>query len=179
MQRLDNVRVIEIAWSGPHTEAEVAQLDSAVDRGVVQVYATHPVFGPDALVYVDEAREAPFASGLARIEHWLRFLGSEPRFYVGRFGGEKPVADEVWHGLIADAYALLVYTHAPPWNSRGVNSHAIVEPTVVVNVGRRHRMMTEVSNLWDRSRWDPRDTAWRPFGSPTEPTPAPDAEPSE
>ncbi len=159
------LNLIEIEWRGPFTQAEMAELIEPHDRGVLAIYGSHPVFGDDALLYIDEAREGAFAERLSRIEHWLRFLPSKPTFFIGRLGGTDPVDVATWHGAIDVAHRMLVFFHAPPWNSRGVDHHGVSEPTVVLNLGRRHRIQLEVSTLWDQSAWDPARPDWRPFGT--------------
>lgn len=165
MAREVTLRLIEVAWAGPISADEITHLGAVHDLGVLAIYGSHPVFGDDALLYIDEAREAPFASRLDRIGHWLKFLPSEPRFYVGRLGGIDALDEDEWQAQINDAYRMLMFFHAPPWNSRGIDHHQVGTPTVVLNMGRRHRLQLEVSTLWDQSQWDPAVGLWRPFGA--------------
>lgn len=163
MSQKKTVTLIELAWSGPYTTQEVLEFTSPEHLGILQVYGTHPVFGDDALLCLDVARRDTFASRIGRIMGWLRFLPSEPTFYLGRPGGTEPVDATALDGLIDTAAKLNVYFHAPPWNGAGVNAHDVTEPTVVLNMGHRHRLQLEVSNLWDHSRWEPGSTDWKPY----------------
>jgi hypothetical protein len=164
MTQQRTLQLIEAVWDGPYTQAQLAALGAAHDRGLIVIYGSHPVFGDDALLYIDEARAASFAERILRIDRWLKLLPSEPTFYVGRLGGDKPVSDAEWTDMIEAAHRLLVFFHAPPWNSHGIDHHRVNQPTVVINLGRRHRLALEVSTLWDQSAWDPERADWRPYG---------------
>lgn len=172
--------LIEVAWSGPHEPAEVEALNGVLDFGLIAIYGSHPVFGPDALLYVDEAREHPFGARMRRVEPWTRHLPSAPSVYLGRLGGpDSPTLDE-WRDAIDRAYRLVTFFHAPPWNSRGLDHHGVLgRPTTVLNVGRRHRLAMEVSTAWDESAWDPKGTLWRPYGRAEGPEPAEGREPEQ
>jgi hypothetical protein len=157
------LEVIEVAWSGPFSSAQVRAMGTATDRGLLAIYGSHPVFGADALLYIDEARDAPFAHRLARVEPWLKHLPSEPTIYVGRLGGTDAASWDGWLEDILRAYRLAVFFHSPPWNTVGVNHHGLTSATVLLNVGRRHRLALEVSTLWDLSAFDPTGGPWHPF----------------
>ena len=159
---MTSLDVIEVAWSGPHSEQEIAELTGPYDRGLLAIYGSHPVFGADALLYIDEARDVPLSQRPKRVQVWLDQLPSEATFYVGRLGGTEPVGHDEWLSAIARAHRLAVFFHSPPWNSAGVNHHEVQAPTLLLNVGRRHRLALEVSNLWDRSAYAPGASAWRP-----------------
>ena len=154
------IRIIEISWSGPHSPSEVAALCSDADRGLLAFYGTHPVFGADALLYLDEAREAAFAQRLERVGAWTRYLPTEPQLYIGRLGGPTQVSPEEHLEAIRVAHRLLCFFHSPPWNSREIDHHQISELTAVLNLGHRHRLALEVSNLWDLSAWEPGSEKW-------------------
>ncbi len=157
------IDVIEIAWAGPYTMEEVAVLDRPEDHGVVAIFGTHPVFGDDALLYIDGASDQTFAERASRVRPWHKHLPSKPTVYLGRLGGVDSPAHAEWREQIQRAARLLVFFHAPPWNARGVDHHAVTTPTVVLNVGRRHRLQLEVSTLWDQSAYDPDGGPWRTF----------------
>ena len=165
------LRLIEIAWTGPHTQAEVAALRGDGDRGVLQVYGSHAVFGDDALLFIGKAFEMRFGGAVAALTPWLRFLPSEPVFYLGRLGGLSPVDEASWERLTDAAERLLVFFHSPPWCSRGIDRHEVAEPTVVLNLGKSHRLAIEVSTLWSTSRWDPDGGAWQPYAPLTRESP--------
>lgn len=167
------LRLLEVAWEGPLSIEEVALLDRPSDRGVLQVYGSHPVFGGDALLYIAEARSETFAQRLERLGHWLRFLPSAPTHYVGRLGGTAPPGPGELDECIRVAFRLLTFFHAPAWNSREIDHHGISIGTVVLNMGHRHRLALEVSTLWDSSAWEPDGSAWEPWvDPPSDPEPA-------
>lgn len=54
---LKTVEVIEVSWEGPISLRQVvATRKKAEDYGVCQIYGTHNVFGPQALLYIGMAR---------------------------------------------------------------------------------------------------------------------------
>ena len=176
---IESLDVVEVAWTGPYRFEDIAGAGADSDRGLLAVYGSHPVFGADALLYIDEAREAPFAARLDRLRPWLLHLPTDATFYVGQLGGRDALGWPEWLDAIQRAYRLAVFFHSPPWNSQGVNHHGVEVPTVLLNVGRRHRLALEVSTLWDRSAYAPGAesallSGWRPYAP--EPPPAPAAE---
>jgi hypothetical protein len=125
------------------------------------------VFGGDALLCIDAATEGTFSERVLRIQSWFKHtVPSAPQVYVGRLGGTDDIEEEEWRGLISDASRMLLFFHAPPWNSHGINHHQVAESTVVLNHGLRHRLALEVSNLWDQSSWDPDSEDWKPYEMP-------------
>jgi hypothetical protein len=51
-------RIIHIQWDGPFSLDQVPSLDDATkDRGVCQVYAYHPVYGPGQLVDIGQTSD--------------------------------------------------------------------------------------------------------------------------
>ena len=174
--RDETLRIIEILWSGAHTVADVHEMTGASDRGLLAIYGSHPVFGDDALLFIDgtgstsgaDAAPETFAERLNRIGPWIALLPSEATIYVGRLGGTRPVGEAPWAQAISDATRLTTFFHAPPWNGRHVDHHRVQQPTVVLNLGRRHRLAMEVSTLWDQSAWTPETEQWMPFSTPSD-----------
>ena len=166
--REETLRIIEVVWSGPLDLTSVAHCNGPSDFGLIAVYGTHAVFGDDALLFMDgttgEASEsATFGQRLGRIAPWLDTLPSEPTIYLGRLGGIEAVPESTWRDALNDAMRLMIFFHSPPWNGRHIDHHRITQPTVVLNLGRRHRLQQEVSTLWDQSAWTPGASDWVPF----------------
>jgi hypothetical protein len=158
------VRVIEVLWEGPLTLTEALALNAPDDRGVLQIYGSHPVFGDDALLCIDKAGDTPIGERVGRLEQWFGQLPTQPAIYVGRLGGGDTVDADGWHEQIKTAARLLTFYHSPPWNSDGVDAHGVREPVVVLNLGRRHRLSYEVSTIWNLTQWTPDSDEWRPYG---------------
>ena len=171
--RDETLRIIEVLWSGPYTADEIQELNGLEDRGLMAIYGSHPVFGDDALLFIDgtesgrqpDAAADTFSARVSRIEPWLGLLPSAAQFYTGRLGGTAPVSEEAWAQGIAEATRLNTFFHAPPWNGRHVDHHRVLKPTAILNLGRRHRLAMEVSTLWDQSAWAPGADEWQPFAT--------------
>ncbi len=157
--------VIEIEWSGPFFSDGLAELNGPGDKGLLQVYGTHPVFGQDSLLYIDATGAGTFSTALERISRWVSCLPSQVSFYVGRLGSAQPLDIEEWEKDLAAAQRLLEFFHSPPWNSKAINHHGVTESTLVLNLGQRHRMSLEVSTMWDESMWAPGEVVWKPYRS--------------
>jgi hypothetical protein len=48
--------IIHIDWEGPQSLDAVAKLDGSTDRGVYQIYGSHPVYGSGVLLYIGRTR---------------------------------------------------------------------------------------------------------------------------
>lgn len=157
------VDVIELKWDGPFTFHEFEKFIEPTDYGVYQVYGTHSVFGPDALLYIGKAAEQHFGARLNQHLGWLLNEPSDLRFYIGRLGGpEQPVDDKSWSSEIDCAEKLLIYSCSPPYNSQNLNSSGPHKNRIVLNFGRRHRLPGVVSTLYRESEfWKLEEGTWK------------------
>lgn len=117
--------VIHVQWEGPLAREEVlVRGDPVKDRGVYQIYGSHPVYGLNTLLYIGRT-SGKFRTFSARIgEHDWR-LGrdlaqGEPRFFLGRLAGSVTPDDSAWREQIETVEVLLVAAHKPSWNSASV-----------------------------------------------------------
>ena len=60
MRLLNDVTVLDLSWSGPHSFEEIASFNDSADHGVYQIYGTHNVNGPDSPLYIGEAADQTF-----------------------------------------------------------------------------------------------------------------------
>jgi hypothetical protein len=67
--------------------------------------------------------------------------------------------------LIDQAEKLLLYWACPVYNEKGCEDTSIkgIHGTVVVNLGRKMNLPTEVSTLPDESEWYNEDSKWKVY----------------
>ena len=86
-----DVKLIHVDWTGPHQLNEIQGMTSETDRGLYQVCAWHPVFGPQSLVYIGETHDQTFGMRLGQHKSWL-YHEREVRVYLGRIWGSGLMA---------------------------------------------------------------------------------------
>ena len=59
-QERDVTGQINIHWRGPHSYEDVRGMDGEADRGLYQIYGTHPVYGAGTLLYIGRTWENTF-----------------------------------------------------------------------------------------------------------------------
>lgn len=161
------LEVIEIVWDGPFTVDDVvSKMHGAADYGVYQLYGTHNTMGADSLLYVGKAQRRPFGQRLREHqEEWTKWEASVVTAYVGRLGGTVVMTERQWpdwEDKIARAEQLLIYFCSPPYNSSGIKTFPSMNPTIVLNHKRRHRLPPEVSTLlWSTHVGT---ASWKVFG---------------
>jgi len=167
---LSELRVVEIRWDGPISVEDVLRTaNHEADYGVYQLYGTHNVLGPDTLLYIGKVEANTFAERIAsHAAEWIDWEASPIRVYLGRLGGLVPAQKiggewKNWEDGISRAERLLIYFCAPPYNSQGLKSHGVTNPTVVLNYHRRHRLPVEVSTLYDTSSYSTQREQWKTF----------------
>ena len=147
---------VNLVWSGPHTPEEALVLQGPPDYGIYQLYVTHPVYGPDALVYIGLANNSTFGERLSShnivaIGHDWEDNGVSIRVHTGRFHlveNETPPSDDDWGELIAQVEYLLICAHSPAWNAQYVRnppSDPLYHGLHVLNWGQYGRLLLEVS----------------------------------
>jgi hypothetical protein len=109
-------RIIHIQWDGPFSLNQVPSLDDATkDRGVYQVYAYHPVYGTEQLVYIGQTWGQTFAARVSQHD-WGGGTENDPHhvaIYIGRLKGERTPPEQDWSREIALAERLLIHSHGP------------------------------------------------------------------
>jgi hypothetical protein len=170
LQDISELHTIEIHWDGPISVEDVLKkANRGEDYGLYQLYGTHNVLGPDTLLYIGKAEANTFAERIAsHVTEWIDWEASPIRVYLGRLGGVVParkMGDEWkdWEDGISRAERLLIYFCAPPYNSQGLKNHGVMNPTIVLNYHRRHRLPVEVSTLYDASSYVTQRQQWKAF----------------
>jgi hypothetical protein len=151
MRTSSNVTVIDILWEGPYSIDRVKEQNKGHDYGIYQVYGTHPVFGPDALLYIGHVDRNKFGDRfISHQRKWLELEPSETQIFIGRLSGVEPLLksrNAEWGEMIVRAEALLIYYCSPPFNAKEIKEEPNVPETVVINHGRRNRLPRTVSNV--------------------------------
>jgi hypothetical protein len=111
--------IIHIQWSGPILLDQIVGLtDQTKDRGLYQVYACHPVYGPGQLVYIGKTITQTFAVRVCQHD-WGGGTENDPKnvaIYVGQLKGPTPSLAQ-WRREIDLAERLLIHSHGPAYNS--------------------------------------------------------------
>ena len=139
-------KIINIAWDGPFTPQEVQDFTNDTDYGVYQLYGRHPVYGtlPGTLLYIGKASDNTFGHRIPNhpLEGWV---GKTGQIFVGRLADEQQPGNAEWNKLIAEAEKLLIYAHAPSWNSQCINDYGNIRNLHILNWGNYGQLLPEVS----------------------------------
>lgn len=146
-------KVIHIDWEGPVALDDISKYDGASDYGVYQAYGAHPIYGDNVLLYIGRVVHQTFAQRMK--QHGFAEWSHDPtrvELYLGRFAGESFPGGDKWNKQIESAEALLIFSHAPAWNSQNIQDFDAekVNNIHVVNWGNRRSLFPEVSSY----RWD-------------------------
>jgi hypothetical protein len=148
------MKIIHIDWDGPYSlEGELNKINNnEIDYGIYQIYGTHPIYGSDKLIYIGKADFQTFGVRI-RQERWL--WNSDPKtvkIYIGRLAGTPEISLEDWSAEINKAERLLIYSHAPAYNSSNILTLGHEEGLLdvhILNWGRYRDLLPEVSG----ARW--------------------------
>jgi len=166
MRIANDVRILDLSWDGPFGFDDVAKnFHGSTDYGVYQIYGTHAVFGPDALLYIGMAEKNPFGQRIPDHDHWIDWEPSAARIYLGRLCGTDKMTeagDAEWCEMIRLAESLLIYFCSPPYNSKNIKTLGDHGPTMVQNFRRYHRLPRIVSNLYETAPVSQPD--FKPYG---------------
>jgi hypothetical protein len=157
-------RIIHIEWEGPYLLQQLASFkDPSKDIGLYQIYAHHPVYGNNVLVYIGKVSGAR-QSFATRISQHGWGAGSEPDrervvVYLGRLKGQITPGKDEWNREIDLAEKLLIHAHAPAFNSThimAVSEGPGISPEVqnvrVLNWKSHRSLHREVSGLvWTKA----------------------------
>ena len=142
------METIHIIWDGPISASDVCKLNGPGDYGLYQFYGAHEVYGPQSLLYIGRAKEMKLGERIKQhnLDAWV---GSSATIYVGRLCGKDLPRDKIWGEQIDKVERLLIYVHAPSWNSANIQDYGNVSDLHVLNWGDRGQLLPEVSTL----RW--------------------------
>lgn len=148
-----NQKTIHVQWEGPFSYSELSSLkNDNCDYGIYQIYASHPVYGSDVLLYIGKAERQTFGIRIAQ-EAWRDRNGDGDRvqIYVGRLSGHETPESEFWSEEIDLVEKLLIYSHWPAGNSQNLNNipDEKCRNLHVLNWGNHRDLMPEVSG----ARW--------------------------
>jgi len=148
--------IIRIRWSRPYDLDSINGLSNSEDYGVYQIYGHHAVYGAGTLLYIGMVEKSSFSTRINQHkDDWFRYNEDQSKIeiYVGRLIGEKtPSANEL-SKQINNAEKLLIYAHAPVYNTENKTSIPDeLEDVHVVNYGNYRSLMPEVSGTaWTKA----------------------------
>lgn len=141
---IKSLRVIEVIWKGPF---EINQNDNNIleEKGIYQIYGTHPVNGSNNLLYIGKT-EGWFGGRMHKHLGWINEEQNEVSIYYGTISND--ISEDI--RLVEQ---MLIYYCAPPYNSSAIFD--LNEPkskngehTLVLNLFKRNLLPYEVSTLW-------------------------------
>jgi len=150
-------KIYEVYWSGPYSLNKAKNLKPKKANKFVlyKIYQTHPLYGPDSLVYIGKTERG----GDTRInEHsdWLDYdKYGKPKIYfasIGEFTDWESTPDKHFEpidsSIIGDVEALLIYAHQPAYNTMNKKTAGRSRGIRVFNTGEYGALQDEVSALF-------------------------------
>jgi hypothetical protein len=142
-------KTIHINWEGPLSYSDLSLLNKEkTDYGVYQIYASHPIYGSNVLVFIGKADKETFSVRIKQ-EQWNNQNGDGGRIqiYVGRLAGTNTPDANVWFEEINLVEKLLIHSHWPAANSYSFNPIADEQckSIHILNWGQHRDLMPEVS----------------------------------
>ena len=135
---------IDIEWQGPLSIEDIANLHESSDFGIYQLYGRHTVYGEKTLLYIGKAWLQTFGTRIS--QHYLAdFVCGTAAAYVGRLGYFPPRSDN-WEQRVSLAEKLLIYAHAPAWNTQNINDYDPIDNLRIFNWGDYGLLLPEVSH---------------------------------
>ena len=160
--KISDLKIIEILWDGPFTPDGIKSLSEPFDYGLYQIYGSHITIGPNALLYIGQAKYQ-FLSKRLRQHDWINYEASEIKIYVGRVGGVEKIPVKEWEKRIGYAEKLLIYFCTPPYNSANIIQYGDIKDTLVLNFGKKQLIPYEVSTLYEDSDYNHHYDDWEAY----------------
>ena len=157
---MDKTRqVIHVQWEPPCTLAEAREMrDPVKDRGVYQIYGSHPVYGSDVLLYIGRtgSKRLGRTFSLRLQQHDVNNLRhaewaqNNLQFYLGRLTGTADPKSDIWGTQIEIVESLLIAAHKPAYNAAslgktGGSMEDGLRSVHIMNWGEFGRLLPEVS----------------------------------
>ena len=148
-------KIIDVYWEGPKTFDESKSLQ-VEGHCLYQIYGTHPVYGPNSLLYIGKTEQAYISSRLKDHE-WIDNQADDCKVYVatcGEFTSWKEWGDDGRERYqryenaitVSNIESLLIYAHQPSYNSKSLKSNEFGHnPFRLFNSGRRASLLPEIS----------------------------------
>ncbi len=172
--------IIEILWRGPFNITDLKKdtynntdykenlfnKSDFPDYGLYQIYGTHPVFGPNSLLYIGKTDS--FTGRLnAHNLNWVKYEYDDVKVYLGAIGVPncETVTWSEYDRIQSIAEKLLVFMCQPPYNGYlkasfdppKIENHSLA----IYNFGKKALLPTELSTyyhsskIWEGGEWAP------------------------
>ncbi len=148
---------IHIFWEGPLALKDIDELkNTKKDYGVYQIYGFHPLYGHSVLLYIGKADDQTFGQRISQ-EGWdINEDYKNIEIYVGRLASQQMITPKEWSERIDQAEKLLIYSHAPAYNTQ--NTRSLPEQNLlnihILNWDCRRDLFPEVSGRMYTSKYD-------------------------
>lgn len=160
--RIKMTKIIHIEWEGPFSFDDLIKLDDKKsDYGVYQIYGSHSIYGSDVLLYIGKAESQTFFKRLSPEKKYWEDNLNQIKIYVGRLAGTKTPNNDEWAKQIVLAEKLLIYSHAPAYNSSNIDSipDKDLRDIHILNWYEHRNLLPEVSGdrwtskFYEASKW--------------------------
>ena len=135
--------IINVEWQGSLSVEDTRNLDGPSDYGIYQLCGRHPVYRGNTLLYIGKAWNQTLGARVSQysLENWVCGTAA---IHVGRlaFYGAQPTD---WEERVNRVEALLIYSHAPAWNSQCINDYGDIGDLHILNWGDYGLLLPEVS----------------------------------
>lgn len=163
-----NENIIHIEWDGPYLFSKLSELNNyEIDYGLYQIYGSHPVYGSNKLLYIGIAVDQTFGVRISQ-ERWYWNSDSDSvQIYVGRLIGNKTPNEKIWNKQIRLAEKLLIFSHAPAYNSQNINSiknEVTMKNLRIFNWEKHRDLLPEISGIrWTADYYNQTAFKFKPF----------------
>jgi len=149
----------ELTWEGPFKKHEIEAEDRNEHWKLYAIYAPHPVYGPEALVYIGKAKNGSWERVNAH-RSWFDEENIGGHFFVAsinRFTGWENSPDfNDYDGCLTDEddadikkiEELLIFALQPTYNSKNKSSAKNSKKIRVFNTGNVHSLPQEISGMF-------------------------------
>lgn len=157
---MENIRVYHLWWEKKRYE-DYEELNGENHRGLYQIYADHPVYGRNCLIYIGQTQEQTFAQRLNKHNDFIDTHFKNFGLYIGMLIERDDIVKTKYKEIIDEIEMLLINAHCPAYNSneiKNIVNNNEYSNTIVLNWNDYGSLLPEVSGLrfsskyWDR--WD-------------------------
>jgi len=159
-----NIKVVNILWEKyPFALDEIKKLDQEKHHGLYQIYADHPVYGLNRLIYIGKANQQTFSARLGERQEYYDFIETilNPTYlHIGMLAESDEITLEERDEMIDKIEVILIKSNLPALNASGVRTllPKETEPILVLNWEEYGELTPEASSIrvsykyWDNTK---------------------------
>jgi hypothetical protein len=148
--------IYDVHWEGPFSLEDIltAERENFV---LYKIYATHPVYGRNVLVYIGMTTRSDIAGRIKEHRHWLENESDPVNVYfaaIGEFSTwqeaelKEEYDEKIPIEILSKIESLLIYSHQPVYNSRSKISINCSQGIRIFNTGKYGSLLPEVSGRY-------------------------------